>query len=56
LNSTFWAFSLIIEGSTEKALQFIMAIQSIHDKNFGFVKQNYMFEHHGKAETKKVLK
>jgi hypothetical protein len=36
-NSTFLAFSLIIEGATEKVLQFIMPVKTIYNKNLGFV-------------------
>jgi hypothetical protein len=42
-NSTFLAFSLIIEGATEKVLQFIMPLKSIHNKNLGFVEQKNVF-------------
>ncbi len=35
----FFAFSLIIEGTTEKVLQFIMTFKSIYDKNHGFIEQ-----------------
>ena len=38
-SSTFFAFSLIIEGSTEKALQFMMPLKSIYNRNFGFIEQ-----------------
>jgi hypothetical protein len=32
-NSSFFAFPLIIEGITEKALQFIMPLKSIYNQN-----------------------
>jgi hypothetical protein len=32
-----FAFSLIIEGTTEKVLQFIMPLKTIHKQNFGFL-------------------
>ncbi len=32
-NSAFFAFSLIVQGSTEKVLQFIMPFKSIYNKN-----------------------
>jgi hypothetical protein len=35
----FFAFSLIIEGTTEKVLQFIMPLKSISNQNFGFIEQ-----------------
>jgi hypothetical protein len=31
-NSTFFSFSLIIEGTTEKVLQFKMPLKQIHNK------------------------
>jgi hypothetical protein len=33
----FFAFSLIIEGTTEKVLQFIMPLKSIYNQNLGFI-------------------
>ncbi len=38
-NSTFFAFSLIIEGRTEKVLQIIMPLKLVYNKNLGFIKQ-----------------
>jgi hypothetical protein len=40
----FFAFSLIIEGATEKMLQFIMPVKSIYNKNLGFTGQKMFFE------------
>ncbi len=34
-----FAFSLIIEGTTQKVLQLIMPLKSIYNKNFGFIEQ-----------------
>jgi hypothetical protein len=34
-----FAFSLNIEGTTEKVLQFIMPLESIYNGNFGFNEQ-----------------
>jgi hypothetical protein len=52
----FFAFSLIIEGTTEKVLQFIMPLKSIYNKNLGFVEQKYIFEHNKEVQTiKNVL-
>ncbi len=46
-NSTFLAFSLIIEGNTEKVLQFVMPLKSIYNKNLSFVEQKtHIFEHY----------
>ncbi len=44
-NSAFFAFSLIIEGTTEKVFQFIMPLKSIYNRNFGFMEQKMNFEH-----------
>ncbi len=38
-----FAFSLIIEGTTEKVLQFIMPLKSINNRNFGFIEQKMYF-------------
>jgi hypothetical protein len=35
----FFAFSLIKEGTTEKALQFLMPLEPIYSRNFGFIEQ-----------------
>jgi hypothetical protein len=40
---TFLNFSLIIEGATEKVLQFIMPLGSIYDQNIGFIEQILYF-------------
>ncbi len=39
----FFVFSLIIEGTAEKVLQFIMPFKSIYNRNFGYVEQNMYF-------------
>ncbi len=38
-----FAFSLIIEGTTEKVLQFIMPPKTINNPNFGFIEQKMYF-------------
>jgi hypothetical protein len=38
-----FAFSLIIEGTTEKVLQFIKSLMSIYNRNFGFIEQKCIF-------------
>jgi hypothetical protein len=38
-----FAFSLIIEGTTEKALQFIMPLKTIYHQNLGFIEQKNVF-------------
>jgi len=42
-NSTFFDFSLIIEGATENVLQFMMPLRSMHNPNIGFIKQILYF-------------
>ncbi len=39
----FFAFSIIIEGSTEKVVQFIMPLKSMNNKNLGFIEQKTYF-------------
>jgi hypothetical protein len=39
-----FAFSLIIGGTTEKVLQFIIPLESMYNKNFGFNEQKMYFE------------
>ncbi len=34
-----FAFSFIIEGTTEKVLQFIIPLNSIYNQNLGFIEQ-----------------
>ncbi len=45
-NSTFFAFSLIIEGTTEKLLQFIIPLKSAYNENHNFNAQKWLFEHY----------
>ncbi len=35
----FFTFSLIIEGTAEKMLQFKMTVKSIYNRNFGFIEK-----------------
>jgi hypothetical protein len=51
----FFAFSLIIEGTTEKVLQFIMPLKSIYNRNFGFIEQKMNFEHCREFQERKIL-
>jgi hypothetical protein len=46
----FFAYSLIIEGDTEKVLQFLMPTMSIFNKNLGF-NENVYFEHNREVQT-----
>jgi hypothetical protein len=39
----FFAFCLIIEGATEKVLQFIILLKSIYNQNIGFIEQKNRF-------------
>ncbi len=50
-----FAFSLNIEGTTEKALQFIMPLKSIYNNNLGFIEQKCIFEHYREVQTIKNL-
>ena len=38
-----FVFSLIIEGTTEEVLQFIMPLKSIYNQNLGFIEQEMYF-------------
>ncbi len=49
----FFAFWLIIEGATEKVLQFIMQFKLIYNKNLCFIEQKMFFEHHREVQTRK---
>ncbi len=39
-----FAFSLIIEGTTEKVLKFLTPIMSIFNQNLGFNQKNVFFD------------
>ncbi len=54
-NSTFFVFSLIKEGTTEKVLQFIMPLKSVYNKIFGFIEQKMYFERNSEVQTIKNL-
>jgi hypothetical protein len=43
MEQRFFAFSLIIEGTTEKVLQFIMPLELIYSRNFGLIEQKNVF-------------
>jgi len=51
----FFSFSLIIEGTTEKELQFIMSLKSIYNKNLGLMEPKCIFEHYREVQTIKNL-
>jgi hypothetical protein len=50
-----FAFPIIIEGTTEKVLQFIMPLNSRYNKNLGFIEQKHIFEHNREIQTIKHL-
>ncbi len=54
-NSTFFAFLIIVEGTTEKVLQFIMPLKSIYNKNLGFIEQKCIYEEYAEIQTRKCL-
>ena len=54
-NSAFFAFSLIIEGTTEKVRKLIMPLKSIYSQNLGFIEQKCIFEHYREFQARKTL-
>jgi hypothetical protein len=55
MEQRFFTFSLIIEGTTEKVLQFIMPLELIYSKNFGFIEPKCIFEHYREFQARKTL-
>ncbi len=53
--TTPFAFSLIIEGTTEKALQLTMPLKSMDNQNLGLFEQKCIFEHYREYQTIKNL-
>ncbi len=52
----FFAFSLIIEGTTEKVLKFLMPLELIYNRNFGFIEQKKcIFEPYREFQARKTL-
>jgi hypothetical protein len=49
-SSTYFYFSLIIDGATEKVLQFKMPLKPVDNKKFGFIEQKCIFEDYIKVE------
>ncbi len=49
----FFSFSLIIEGTTEKGLQFITPLKSIYNKNLGLIEQKMYFSTLQRGSNKK---
>ncbi len=45
------AISMIIEGTTEKVLQFKMPLMSVYNKNLGFIAQICIAEHYTEVQT-----
>ena len=54
-NSTFFAFSSVIEGTTEKVLKFIMPPSSIYNRLFGFIEQKMYFWTLQQFQARKTL-
>ncbi len=52
--STFFVFSLIIEGTTEMVLQFVMPHKSFYYQSLGFIEKS-IFEHYREVQTIKNL-
>ncbi len=50
-----FAFWLIIEGATEKVLQFIMQLKSIFNKTWVSLNKKFIFEHYREVQTRKSL-
>jgi hypothetical protein len=50
-----FVFSIIIDGTTEKLLQFIMSLKSTYNKKLGLIEQKYIFEHYREIQTRKCL-
>jgi len=50
-----FAFSLIIEGTTEKVLQFIMPLESIYKKTLVSLNKKCIFEHYREFHARKPL-
>jgi hypothetical protein len=49
-----FSFSLIIVGTTEKELQFIMPLKLIYSKNLGLMGPKCIFEHYREVQTIKI--
>jgi hypothetical protein len=49
------AFSLIIEGTTEKVLKFLMPIMSIFNQNLGFNEKMYFWTLQKGPNNKKLI-
>jgi hypothetical protein len=50
---SFFAFSLIIEGTTEKVLQFNLPLKANYSRNFGFIDQKMYFSTLQRVSSKK---
>jgi hypothetical protein len=53
-NTTFFAFSSVIEGATEKVLKSIMPPNSIYNRLFGFIEQKCIFELYSSFKQEKL--
>ncbi len=50
----FFAFSILIEGTTEKVLEFIMILKSIYNINLVSLNKNVFFEHNIEFQQDKL--
>ncbi len=50
-----FAFSLIIEGTTEKVLNLTMPLKSMNNQNLGLIEQKCIFEHYREDQTIKNI-
>jgi hypothetical protein len=50
-----FALEIIIEGTTDKVIQFIMPLKSIYNKNLDFIELKCIFEHCREIQTSKCL-
>ncbi len=52
-NSTFFTFSLITVGATEKVFKFKMPLKLFYNRNFVSIKQKCIFEHFRRVKNRK---
>ncbi len=51
----FFKFALMIEGTTEKMLQFTMPLKSIYNQNIGFIEKEMYFATRQRGSNNKNL-
>jgi hypothetical protein len=54
-NSTFFAFSLIVEGTIEKALKFIMPLSQFTTETLVSLSKKCIFEHYREFQARKTI-